>query len=336
MTAKEAKENGYKTMRQVLLEVNKKQFRSNSLPDNIKYLTINGIKYFDNDNAKKLKDYLLLSKGEKKRTFLKNKKSTSGFFYLKKIGYKSFNDLLKEENKCSNFKFLPEELKQKRINNLFSPKDQEAVREWIKKDKEQKIKETCIKKYGANSPFEAFSIKQKIKENCIKKYGVDNPFKLQKFQAKARETNKKNHNGLYNSQTKEWSNACKFKRKQLYKYNNIVFDSSWELVYYFYLKYNNIPCIYHPEQLIYEENGKNKFYEPDFKVYDRFVEIKGEHLLKDGKLYNPFLKKFLKEKQKCLDDNNVLLLTKEDIKPFFAFAKNKNFDFNSYRVEIKK
>jgi hypothetical protein len=36
----------------------------------------------------------------------------------------------------------------------------------------------------------------------------------------------------------------KFCKNRFYKYNNIIFDSSWELAYYIWLNDNNIKFIY--------------------------------------------------------------------------------------------
>ena len=37
-----------------------------------------------------------------------------------------------------------------------------------------KIKETCLKKYGVEYAFQAEEIKDKIKQSCLEKYGVEN------------------------------------------------------------------------------------------------------------------------------------------------------------------
>ena len=61
--------------------------------------------------------------------------------------------------------------------------------------------------------------------------------------------------------------------------DGIIFDSSWELAYYIYLRDFGIPFEYHPNieipYKIDEDDTKFKIYHPDFKVYDKLVEIKG-------------------------------------------------------------
>ena len=42
-------------------------------------------------------------------------------------------------------------------------------------NKRQKIKQTCIKKYGSDCPFQNEEVKEKIKNTFIEKYGCENP-----------------------------------------------------------------------------------------------------------------------------------------------------------------
>lgn len=178
----------------------------------------------------------------------------------------------------------------------------------------------------------------------IKKYGVEFPSQLEIFKEKAKQTNLNNHNGLFNSQTKEYlekrtktwlkkygvDNIAKIGLNQSKKilFDNIYFDSKWEVYYYFYLKDNNIQFEYHPDVILeYDFNGKKSRYLPDFKVLDRLVEIKGNHFFdKNGCLINPFEDDNGKSKlkQKCMEDNNVLILKKEDIKPFKRYFQLNN------------
>ena len=331
MTIKELKEKGYRTLSDIEKEVGKRT-KIHLLPADIEFVKINRTFLFNPDNCEKVKKYILLSKGEKKKIFLESGKSVSKTSLLKKEGYKSYPEILKKLN-ISKRNNLKKEFKEKSKLGLFSPETQKEIISWLLLPKQEKTKQTCIERYGADSPFKSKQVCDKIKQTCIERYGVDNPFKFSYFQNKAKETNKKNHNGLYNSQTKEWSELTKTKRKRLYKYDEIIFDSSWELVYYFYLKNNNIPFKYHPVSIEYKKNNIKKFYEPDFLVYNRFVELKGGHLLKDGVLYNPFTKEKYFEKTKCLKDNNVLLLTKDDIILYFNYAKKNNFNFLDFKIK---
>jgi len=120
-----------------------------------------------------------------------------------------------------------------------------------------------------------------------------------------------------------------FKTSTVYNYDNINFNSSWEIYYYFYLKYNNIPFIYSPidkEFYYYYDNKKHRYF-PDFKVYDRYVEIKGEQFFdKDCNFICPYKKEDnykYKAKWDCMMENNILILKRNDIIPFKEFFVSK-------------
>lgn len=120
-------------------------------------------------------------------------------------------------------------------------------------------------------------------------------------------------------------NINKFRK---YLYNNIRFDSSWELIYYIYCKDHNVDikrC--EDEYFEYFYNNKKYLYYPDFIVNGEFIDIKGDHYLNDDgslrKVYkNQNLDK-LKCKYKCMIDNNVKLLSSKDLKKEFEYCKEK-------------
>lgn len=96
--------------------------------------------------------------------------------------------------------------------------------------------------------------------------------------------------------------------------DGIIFDSSWELAYYIYLRDFGIPFEYHPNieipYKIDEDDTKFKIYHPDFKVYDKLVEIKGTHLAEGKDKY----------KLQFLDHLGVDVITGSDIKPFLKYV----------------
>lgn len=73
--------------------------------------------------------------------------------------------------------------------------------------------------------------------------------------------------------------------KKKFIYNNIEFDSTWEIAYFIWLKDNNIPFEYQPCSFIYYFNGKQKRYFPDFRLINEnvLVEIKNPYLLNNMK-----------------------------------------------------
>lgn len=167
-------------------------------------------------------------------------------------------------------------------------------------------------------------------------YGNDYREKLTK---KSMETNRKNHGGLHNTQTKESQEKMKQtyfehtsyyhpsqnpktrrNHRTCYYYDNEEFDSSWELAYYIYLKDNCIPFEYHTISIPYIWNNKTHYYKVDFKVYDRLVEIKGDHIL----VKNVFKDDGRSQaKYECMKENDVLILMENDVKPYLKYVKDK-------------
>ena len=242
-----------------------------------------------------------------------------------------------------------------------------------------KIKETCIQRYGVKNVFQTDEVKEKIKNTSLEKYGVENPgcslesiekikssvikhfgsikeagrhsykvgqltrlrkygdknynntdkmkrTKLERYgdenyvnTTKSNETNRTNHGGLHNSQTKDWHFSFK-NRKRKFCFDNILFDSTWEIKLYKFCKENNMNVIYQPCTIdYYDDNNKHHVYHPDFAIDGRLYEVKGNHLLKDGRLYNPFSDTFDVYKQRCMDDNNVTIISFKEIKNLKEF-----------------
>ena len=126
------------------------------------------------------------------------------------------------------------------------------------------------------------------------------------------------------------------KRKRKIKFEDFWFDSKPEIAYYIWLKDHNIDFEYHPCLLTYKFNDKEYKYEPDFKVNNRFVEIKGiqffENRNPNGKmkwLYRSnkteeellFLDNFIEAKHQFMLNQNVLILTNYDT--YIKYVKNK-------------
>lgn len=242
-----------------------------------------------------------------------------------------------------------------------------------------KIKETCIQRYGVENVFQTNEVKEKIKNTSLEKYGVENPgcsveslekikssliahfgsvkeagrysykigqltrlkrygdknynntakmkrTKLERYDdenyvnaAKAKETNRSNHGGLHNSQTKDWHLSFK-NRKRKFSFDDILFDSTWELKLYKFCKENNMDVIYQPYTIdYYDDDNKRHVYHPDFMINGKLYEVKGNHLLKDGKLYNPFSGSYDVYKQKCMENNDVTIISYKEIKNLKTF-----------------
>ena len=56
------------------------------------------------------------------------------------------------------------------------------------KEGKEKIKQTCLKKYGVEYSWQSNECKQKIKQTCLEKYGVDSPLKSKEIRNKCKLT----------------------------------------------------------------------------------------------------------------------------------------------------
>lgn len=112
--------------------------------------------------------------------------------------------------------------------------------------------------------------------------------------------------------------------------DGIKFDSSWELAYYIYLRDYGIPFEYHPDisfpYKFNEDDDNFHLYYPDFKVHGKYVEIKSDYLAES------------KDRVKIdfLMDLGVDVITKDDIKPFLDYVKNKYGEYFLYKCRIDK
>ena len=174
-----------------------------------------------------------------------------------------------------------------------------------------KVKQTCLAKYGVERPSQLKDFNKKRIATNIAKYGEN----YQQYFTKSSRETILNKYGDYSIITdKAHKNTAYSKR---YLFDNIRFDSKWEIYYYFYLKQNNIPFEYHTKQFVYQFNNKSYKYECDFKVYNRYVELKSDYL------FNKMQEQNTKEnsKYKCMIKNDVLILQTVDIKPFEIYFK---------------
>lgn len=135
----------------------------------------------------------------------------------------------------------------------------------------------------------------------------------------------KRRNGTWNSNL---SRKTQSRKKALYVFDNELFDSSWELAFYIYLKNKKISFSYHPDSFIdYKVDGVYHRYFPDFEVEGKLIEIKGNQFLKkDGTWQNPYdhSRDFIAEaKRKILVENKVRIMYYKDMIPYLDFVKQK-------------
>ena len=182
------------------------------------------------------------------------------------------------------------------------------------KEVQEKKEKLSLEKFGTTTPLKNEEVKIKIKKSLEGHYGknyakVINNERVKTFKEKY---------GVENpSQVKEFQN----KKSARYKYDGYNFRSSYELIFYLYCKELNLKVVYESISIPYKDNeGNIHYYYPDFIVDDQLIEIKGDHLLDEegnlnSSLYNDSdkQKEIDKCKQKCMEENKVIILKKEDI-----------------------
>lgn len=208
----------------------------------------------------------------------------------------------------------------------------------------QKVSKTNLERYGVKVAGANKELHKKNIKTCLKRYGVEHTSKIKENRDKAKKTNllrygNENYNNLkqirhtclerYGVENPTQCHDIRVKQQKRYIYNEINFDSSWEIAYYIWLSDNNIKFEYQPDILIkYKYKGKTYTYSPDFKVNDKLIEIKGDQYFnKNGTRmicpYDHTLDGKFNAKFKCMLKNNVYILRYNDIKQYLYYINNK-------------
>lgn len=226
-----------------------------------------------------------------------------------------------------NYKFLCENCNKKKTslerygveNHAQLPEMREKTKLLFKEKKEQiqqKRIETCLTKYGLvhNNSKEAI---EKRKQTIKQRYGI-NPLCSKEALEKARQTCLLKYGEEYTTRLPAFR-AANF---STYKYNNLYFDSSWELAFYIYHLDQNISIEREPEKLEYYFSNSKHYYFPDFKINGKLFEIKSPYLY--SKLLIP--NTLENAKLNCMLQNNVAIITDCSIYLNYVKAKyGKNF-----------
>lgn len=174
-----------------------------------------------------------------------------------------------------------------------------------------------------NTPESKQELKEKRIQGRINNYGTKENY-INTMLEHQRKTCQEKYGVEYYSQYpgRQIKGFSRFK----YYYDDYVFDSSWELAYYIWLKDQNVEFTVHPFPIDYYDEEKQKYrkYFPDFIVADEYIEIKGDFLMEGNNLKD-------KGKQKVIEEYEVGLITKEEIKPYLEYAKAKVGDLNQFR-----
>lgn len=192
---------------------------------------------------------------------------------------------------------------------LFKNDDyrQKVINNYIKNNKQ---------KYGTEWTSNLDTVRQKI----------SNSVKSKECQEKTRRTCLEKYNVPHYTQSRQYKKSA----KKRYLYNNIYFDSSWELAVYIYCVDHNIHIEREPVSFKYTNSkGTDSYYFPDFIINDEIVEIKGDQFLDE----NNTLKD--KAKLKCMNDNDVKLLRYTDIKYAIDYCIDK-YNSNAWYKPFKR
>ena len=185
----------------------------------------------------------------------------------------------------------------------------------------KKREKTNIEKYGVKN----YTNREKANKTIKERYNVNNISELESVKEKRSKTKKEKYGyENYNNQEK-LKETCLLKYgttnpgflKSRYIFDNLNFDSSWELYYYIYCKLHNYDIsrnntVYYS----YEYEGKVHKYYPDFIVDKKFYEIKGDQFFENGKMICPYdrnLDNLYEAKHQCMIKNNVTILLQKDL-----------------------
>lgn len=177
-------------------------------------------------------------------------------------------------------------------------------------------KEHLLEKYGVTNVGQLASVKEKYKQTCLQKFGVEHASQANVIKEKAKQTCREKYGTDYWQCSKVYktglreriSKACK-----KYRYDNITFDSSWELALWIYAKDHSEEIEREPCQFEYEYNGAMHTYIPDFRYKGKLLEIKGDHY-KDDKT---------KAKLLVAKENDIQILYQKDVQPYLDYMKQK-------------
>lgn len=164
-------------------------------------------------------------------------------------------------------------------------------------------------KYGAKSPMQNSEVVRLAKATKQAKYG--NP--TFNNSAKTRQTLIEKYGVPCVMHIREAVEKAHYR----YRYNGLMFDSSYELAFYIWASEHGKQVTVHPDiSFPYEYNGITHIYNPDFAVDGTLVEYKGLQFFrnKDANdvMVNPYdhsLDDLYEAKHQCMIRNRVTILT---------------------------
>lgn len=200
-------------------------------------------------------------------------------------------------------------------SNTRTPEEQAAINE--------KRRNTCLERYGVinggatdsaqqlkRAAYNKLTLeqinerKQRRSNTFLERYGVSSPMKSEEFRKRSQERLRE-----------YWKNGAIFNSRNIFQYDGVFFDSSYELYYYIWAIENGKSIERNTIKFQYTVDGIDHYYVPDFVVDGQFVEIKGRQFINEsGDWCNPFtensrIQEVYKEKGRCASQNGVIVIT---------------------------
>jgi hypothetical protein len=126
----------------------------------------------------------------------------------------------------------------------------------------------------------------------------------------------------------EFRKLVRSKQCKTYVYQDVHFDSSWELAVWIYAKDLGInierePCVFE-----YTVDSQTFKYFPDFRFGEKLIEVKGDQFIKksDGTWKSPTdssYDHYYEAKRQCALANSVEIWEKEKVLPILNYVKQK-------------
>ena len=286
-----------------------------------------------------------------------NQKETEQVF-INKYGVNNPNKLDSVKNKIKKTKLdrYNDENYTNREKAKQTNSDRYGVDNYAKtKEFKERVKDTCLEKYGVDHHLKCKSVKEKRKYTTKKHFNVENVFQSNEIKNKIKQTNLDKYGECFPWNTEEAIN--KRKNTLISKYGTVNvnhkyliddmrLDSSWEVAFYIYHKDKN-HIIKHGKEIksfSYTYKTREHFYEPDFKIGNKYYEIKGDQFLtfyKNGKIKGmqcPFdhsKDALYNAKYKCMKKHKVTIIESTKIKKYLEYIdKIYGLEYlNNFRIE---
>lgn len=239
---------------------------------------------------------------------------------LKKKRSESYKEYYKNEDDCAKKDRYERQSKSLKMTNLRKP-------QYIK-DEEYKKRGIAISNAYKSKPEEEkkkeIEKRSKTRSENWKLYPEE---KKQMIIEKRKNAQLKKFNGHWAAQTPEFA---KNRRKGIL-YDNIMFDSKWEIDLYILCKQLNLNFEYHPNITFgYTYDGAIHYYQPDFIIDGKLYEVKGGQFFKNDKMICPFDRNDYKDglfeaKHQCMINNNVTILLADKTRMQFKNLINSIF-----------